>query len=83
LKRLVRALHRDGTRIFSFAFHSPSVEPGHTPYVKTAEDLSNFLLKLRQFFDFFFEETGGQSSTPEKIRDAALASRSFCSPETL
>ena len=26
--KLVRTLHHDGARIFSFAFHSPSVEPG-------------------------------------------------------
>ena len=66
--RLVRCQYRDGARVFSLAFHSPSIEPGHTPYVRSQQDLSDFLSKIRQFFDFFFGELGGQPSTPEQIR---------------
>jgi len=29
-------------RLLSFSFHSPSLEPGHTPYVRTADDLASF-----------------------------------------
>jgi len=66
--RLVRSQYNDGMRIFSLAFHSPSIEPGHTPYVRSSQDLANFLSTLRDFFDYFFNELDGQPSTPEQIR---------------
>ena len=32
----------DGERLLVFSFHSPSLEPGHTPYVRDAGDLAGF-----------------------------------------
>ena len=32
----------EGERLLAFAFHSPSLEPGHTPYVRDAADLAAF-----------------------------------------
>lgn len=32
----------EGVRLLNFAFHSPSVAPGHTPYVRDATDLAAF-----------------------------------------
>lgn len=32
----------DGQRLLVFSFHSPSLSPGHTPYVKTDDDLHDF-----------------------------------------
>lgn len=32
----------DDVRLFSLSFHTPSVEPGHTPYVRDAADLKRF-----------------------------------------
>lgn len=32
----------DGLRLLVFSFHSPSLSPGHTPYVRTEEDLDGF-----------------------------------------
>lgn len=32
----------DGVRLLNFSFHSPSVEPGHSPYVRDAADLRDF-----------------------------------------
>jgi len=65
---LVRALHRDGLRIFSFAFHSPSIEPGHTPYVKSQRDLEDFLSRCRRFLDFFMADLGGVPTTPLQLK---------------
>ena len=31
-----------GIRLLNFSFHSPSLEPGHTPYVRDAADLAQF-----------------------------------------
>ena len=32
----------EGERLLVFSFHSPSLEPGHTPYVRDADDLRRF-----------------------------------------
>lgn len=40
--RAIRTLLDDDARLISISFHSPSVEPGHTPYVRDAEDLRRF-----------------------------------------
>jgi hypothetical protein len=40
--RAIRTLLDDDARLFSISFHSPSVEPGHTPYVRDAADLRAF-----------------------------------------
>ena len=32
----------EGERLLTFSFHSPSLEPGHTPYVRDAADLAAF-----------------------------------------
>jgi hypothetical protein len=42
-KEAVRVALGEGLQLLNFAFHSPSVEPGHTPYVRTAADLAAFL----------------------------------------
>lgn len=38
----VRVAIGEGVRVLSFAFHSPSLVPGHTPYVKDQADLAAF-----------------------------------------
>lgn len=41
-KEAVRIATGEGLRLLNFSFHSPSVEPGHTPYVRDAADLAAF-----------------------------------------
>jgi hypothetical protein len=41
-KEAVRIAMGEGLRLLNFSFHSPSVEPGHTPYVRDAADLAAF-----------------------------------------
>ncbi len=67
---LTRTLLGDGLRVFSLTFHSPSVEPGHTPYVRSDADLQVFLSCIERYFEFFFGELGGVASTPERFRRA-------------
>jgi hypothetical protein len=38
----IDALLESGSRVLNFSFHSPTLEPGHTPYVRDAADLSAF-----------------------------------------
>lgn len=40
----------DGLPVLVFSFHSPSLAPGYTPYVRTAEDLDAFYEWWRQAF---------------------------------
>jgi hypothetical protein len=65
---LVRALYGDGLRVFSFAFHSPSLECGHTPYVRNQRDLENFYSRCHMFFDFFMGDLGGIPTTPLELK---------------
>lgn len=38
----VDAALEDGVRVLNFSFHSPSLAPGNTPYVRSAADLAQF-----------------------------------------
>ena len=58
-KRLVRHMRSLGHRVFVLTYHSPSLEPGNTPYVRTEADLEAFLRWLDEFYAFFASEIGG------------------------
>ena len=73
MRRLTRTLLDDGKRVFVFSFHSPSIMPGGTPYVRNEADLDHFLDKCRRFFHFFFGEVDGVAMTPIGVRDALNA----------
>ena len=68
MQRMTRAMLEDGQRIFVFSFHSPSVEPGYTPYVRDEADLRRFLDKTRRYFEWFLRDMNGQSMTPLAIK---------------
>ena len=62
-----------GHRVFTMTYHSPSLEVGNTPYVRSERELQVFLDRIKRFMAFFFEEIGGRPTTPLEIRDLALA----------
>jgi hypothetical protein len=68
MQALTRALMADGVRTFSFTLHSPSLEAGHTPYVRTEADLRSFLTRIDAFCDFFLE-SGGVGGTLDGFRE--------------
>jgi peptidoglycan/xylan/chitin deacetylase (PgdA/CDA1 family) len=72
LRRLTRVLLSRGQRIFNFTYHSPSLEPGHTPYVRTGEDLQRFIGTIERYLEFFFGEVGGRAATFHDVRDLCL-----------
>ena len=74
MKALTRSLLRRGVRTFSLTMHSPSVEPGCTPYVRTTAELGQFLDRVRAYCDFFLCELGGAAGTPEDFLES-LSSR--------
>lgn len=74
-KRLVRHMVAGGHRVFVLTYHSPSLEPGNTPYVRNQGDLERFLAWLDGFYDFFRSEIGGAPATWSEVRGAILAPR--------
>jgi hypothetical protein len=69
MKRLTRTLLARGVRTFALTFHSPSVVPGHTPYVRTQRDLDELLERLDAYCDFFRGELGGTAIGPLEFQE--------------
>ncbi len=69
-KRLARGMVAGGHKVFVLTYHTPSLEPGNTPYVKTIADRERFLRWLDEFYDFFTTELGGTVSTWRDVRSA-------------
>lgn len=73
LGEVVEALDRlldDGLQLFSISFHSPSLVPGYTPYVRDAADLARFY----GWWDGLFEAAARRGLAPasmEEIEEAA------------
>ena len=67
MKALTRALHADGLRTFALTFHSPSLKPGCTPYVRTTADRDAFVATIDAYCNFFFKELNGQPTTAEEL----------------
>lgn len=65
--RLVRHLLRGGRRVFTYAYHSSSLLPGGSPYVRSADERNQFLSEMNKFFNVFFNEFGGEAATPYQI----------------
>ena len=74
-KRLVRQMLADGQRVFVLTYHSPSLEPGGTPYVKSADDLTHFLAWMEEFYAFFTSEIGGRCVSWRDVREALQPAR--------
>ena len=79
-RRLTRAMLRRGYRVFSFTFHSPSLAPGNTPYVRDSAQLQSFLRRIEQYLEFFMGEIGGHAATPFEIKERALRLAAASSP---
>jgi hypothetical protein len=72
LAEVVEAVDRlidDGLQLFSISFHSPSVEPGNTPYVRDKQDLDRFYAWWDGVFDLF----GRRGITPASMEEVLAA----------
>lgn len=67
---LLRHLLDADVRLFSLSFHTPSVEIGHTPYVRDQADLTRFWQWWDGVFDLFARENV-LPTTPASILAAA------------
>lgn len=60
MRRLTTALRADGCEVFSLTYHSPSMVPGHTPYVRSDAELECFIATVYDYCAWFRDEIGGQ-----------------------
>ncbi len=51
-KEAVRVMLGDGIQMLNFAMHSPSLSPGHSPYVRNSADLNAFYRWWEDMFGF-------------------------------
>ena len=67
LRRLTRSLLARGQRVFCLSYHSPSLAPGNTPYLRVEQDVIGFLATIDLFLKFFTEEIGGRPATVGEV----------------
>lgn len=80
--RLTRFLFDRGSRVFVLSFHSPTLKPGCTSYVRTAEQRAQFLETCRKYLKYFFEELNGQPEDPLALRAQLDASPQTRTPDS-
>ncbi len=71
-KEAIRAVNRligDGVRLLLFSFHSPTLAPGHTPYVRNAADLAAFY----RWWDVVLGHLARRGVAPAAIGDVISA----------
>jgi len=78
--RLTRSLYLAGQRLFTLRLHSPSVAPGHSPYVRDETDRRTMLSAIGRYYDFFRRELGGSATDPLAVRRSMLAETSPTEP---
>jgi hypothetical protein len=66
--RLLSQLVARGRRMFTLTYHSPSLAPGNTRYVKSEEDVARFLARIEKVLRFFADEIGGEFTTLTRYR---------------
>jgi hypothetical protein len=69
LRRLTDTTLAAGRRHLVFSYHSPSIVPGNTPYVRTDGDLHRFLALIEDYCEYFFCDCRGQPGTFDELRD--------------
>ena len=63
----------DGLPLLVFSFHSPSLAPGHTPYVRKPEDLDTFYNWWRQVLGHLRQRNVAPASVSDILASVALA----------
>jgi hypothetical protein len=72
LARLARTLRARGNRVFVLSYHSSSLLPGSTQYVRSEAELSQFLRAIEAYIAFVIGELGGVAMTPSELLAALL-----------
>jgi hypothetical protein len=75
MRRVTGALLAGGCQVFSLTYHSPSMIPGHTPYVRTEADLERMIATVHDYCGWFRDEVGGEFMSLSQLRQALAAQR--------
>jgi hypothetical protein len=75
MKELTEVLFQSGQRTFTFSFHSPSLDVGHTPYVRSRGDLDEFLSRIERYCEFFVTRLQGRPAGLESFRGSLVHQR--------
>lgn len=70
--RLLRQSLARGATLFTLVYHSPSLAPGHTPYVRSDADRDAFLASIAEVLTYFRDVLGGSFTTLSKVYDRSL-----------
>lgn len=65
----IDALLEEGVRVLNFSFHSPTLEPGHTPYVRDEADRTAFY----RWWDGVLDHLSRKSILPASLNDLIQA----------
>lgn len=68
-KRLMRTLVQAGVQVLTLTYHSPSLVPGNTPYVRTAVERDRFLTCIAECCNYFRDELAGEFMAVQDLRD--------------
>ncbi len=74
VREAIDAMLDSDLRFLSFSFHSPSIAPGHTPYVRNSAELSDFY----RWWDKILTHLANRGVTPasvDEVYDAASRAR--------
>lgn len=82
MRRLTRSLRARGCDVFSLTYHSPSLVPGHTPYVRDAAERERLIATIGDYCAWFRDEIGGQFMALSQVA-AALAPVAVALPSAL
>ena len=75
MRRLTDALLANGCQVFSLTYHSPSMMPGHTPYVRSEADLARLIATVHDYCAWFRDEIGGEFMSLSQLRRALASQR--------
>ena len=73
LVALTRHLLAREQQVFTLSYHSSSLQPGCTQYVRTADERDRFLGVMNDYMSWFLHDLGGKASTPRMVRDEFAA----------
>ena len=76
LNRLARTMGVESDVVLNLTLHSPSVQPGNTPYVRTAADLEAFFANLRSVLEFCVRSLGARCMTLREFHQHLIQTQS-------
>ncbi len=75
MRAVTLRLRETGLGVFTLSLHSPTLQVGNTPYVRTEAELQRLLGDMDSFFRFFRDELGGAFTTPSALHARLTALR--------